>query len=39
MLGILDQAATPEEIDMPEFRLHPLKGNLAGYWSLSISGN
>ncbi|KTT01441.1 Killer protein [Pseudomonas oryzihabitans] len=39
VLGVLDQAATPEEIDMPGFRLHPLKGNLAGYWSLSISGN
>ena len=21
------------------WRLHPLKGNLAGYWSLSVSGN
>ncbi|KTT36310.1 Killer protein [Pseudomonas oryzihabitans] len=39
VLGVLDQAATPEEIDMPGCRLHPLKGNLAGYWSLSISGN
>jgi proteic killer suppression protein len=24
---------------LPGFRLHPLKGNLAGYWSVSISGN
>lgn len=38
LLGVLDQAAAPEEIDMPGFRLHPLKGNLAGYWSLSVSG-
>ena len=21
------------------WRLHPLKGNLSGYWSLSVSGN
>jgi len=39
VLGVLDQAAAPEEIDMPGFRLHPLKGDLTGYWSLSISGN
>jgi proteic killer suppression protein len=39
VLGVLDQAARPDEIDMPGFRLHPLKGKLTGYWSLSISGN
>lgn len=39
VLGVLDNAAGPEEIEMPGFRLHPLKGNLAGYWSLSVSGN
>ena len=24
---------------MPGWRLHPLKGKLAGYWSLSVTGN
>ena len=24
---------------MPGYRLHPLKGRLKGYWSISISGN
>ena len=26
-------------MDLPSFRLHPLKGGLAGYWSVSVSGN
>jgi proteic killer suppression protein len=26
-------------MDLPGFRLHPLKGDLAGYWSVSVSGN
>jgi toxin HigB-1 len=24
---------------MPGWRLHPLKGRLAGYWSLTVTGN
>ncbi|MDF1587440.1 type II toxin-antitoxin system RelE/ParE family toxin [Marinimicrococcus flavescens] len=27
-----------EEHDLPGFRLHPLKGDLAGCWSVSVSG-
>lgn len=26
-------------MDLPGFRLHPLKGELAGFWSVSVSGN
>lgn len=26
-------------MDLPGFRLHPLKGDLAGYWSVTVSGN
>ncbi len=26
-------------MDLPGYRLHPLKGDLAGYWSVSVSGN
>jgi proteic killer suppression protein len=26
-------------MDLPGLRLHPLKGNLVGYWSVSVSGN
>ncbi|MDR6227977.1 proteic killer suppression protein [Pseudomonas sp. SORGH_AS199] len=39
VLGVLDQATSSDEIDMPGFRLHPPKGKLTGYGSLSISGN
>jgi toxin HigB-1 len=31
MLARLDQATRPEQLDIPGFRLHPLKGELAGY--------
>ncbi len=24
---------------LPGFRLHPLKGSLAGFWAVSVSGN
>ena len=26
-------------MSLPGFKLHPLKGNLAGYWSVTISAN
>jgi proteic killer suppression protein len=39
LLGFLDQATTPDDLDLPGWRLHPLKGQLAGYWSLTVSGN
>lgn len=39
VLARLDQAATVEELDLPGFRLHPLRGDLAGYWSIAIRAN
>jgi proteic killer suppression protein len=40
MLHALDSATTIEEIEtVPGWRLHPLKGDLRGVWSMSISGN
>jgi proteic killer suppression protein len=39
MLAFMDQAAAPMDPDIPGWRLHPLKGNLNGYWSLTVSGN
>jgi proteic killer suppression protein len=40
MLHALDVAATIDEVEtVPGWRLHPLKGDLRGYWSLSVSGN
>ena len=26
-------------MDFPGWRLHPLRGNLAGHWSVWVSGN
>jgi proteic killer suppression protein len=39
ILARLDEASGPGSMDLPGFRLHPLKGELAGYWSVTVSGN
>jgi toxin HigB-1 len=38
-LGLLDVAETPEAVNLPGYRLHPLRGDLRGFWSIRISGN
>lgn len=38
-LADLDEASTPSDLDLPGYRLHPLKGALKGFWSISISAN
>lgn len=39
VLARLDVASAVSNMDLPGFRMHPLKGDLAGYWSVTISGN
>jgi toxin HigB-1 len=39
ILARLDQASEPENMDLPGYRLHPLKGDLARFWSVTVSGN
>jgi len=39
LLTALDVAIRPEDMDAPGYDLHPLKGDLAGHWSVSVSGN
>lgn len=39
ILARLDEATEPGSMDLPGFRLHPLKGDLAGFWAVSVSGN
>ena len=39
ILSVLDQATQPSELDNPAWRLHPLGGDLAGYWSIRVTGN
>ena len=38
-LADLDAASKPNDVDLPGYRLHPLRGDLEGLWSISISGN
>ncbi len=35
----LDGAQAPGDLDLPGYRLHQLKGDLKGVWSVTISGN
>ncbi|AKH69404.1 plasmid maintenance system killer protein [Spongiibacter sp. IMCC21906] len=39
ILTNLDQAENPDDMDLPGLRLHELKGNRKGIWSVSVSGN
>ena len=39
ILAHLDTALRPRDVDLPGYRLHPLKGGWKGYWSISVSGN
>jgi proteic killer suppression protein len=39
ILARLDWATKPEDMDLPGLRLHPLKGDLIGFWSVTIRAN
>ncbi len=38
-LAALDSAQTIDDMNIPGFRLHPLKGDMAGRWLVTVSGN
>ena len=38
-LKALDRAQQPEDMNIPGWDMHSLKGDLAGHWSVSVSGN
>jgi proteic killer suppression protein len=38
-LAALDTAHAIEDLDVPGYRLHPLKGNRKGIWSITVNGN
>lgn len=38
-LAALDTAQAVADMDIPGFRLHPLKGAMRGRWSISVNGN
>lgn len=39
ILTALDRSGGPEGIDLPGYRLHPLKGRLKGHYAVSVAGN
>jgi len=39
ILTLLDRAATPQALNLPGYRLHPLKGDLQGFWSVTVRAN
>jgi proteic killer suppression protein len=39
ILARLDRAAKPQDMDLPGWRLHPLKGEYAGNWSVTVRAN
>jgi proteic killer suppression protein len=39
ILAVLDVADVPEKMDLPGFRLHPLKGELRGFWAVTVRAN
>jgi proteic killer suppression protein len=39
ILARLDIATTPQDLDLPGYRLHPLKGDLKGFWAVTVQAN
>ncbi|MGH8157687.1 MAG: type II toxin-antitoxin system RelE/ParE family toxin [Rhodanobacter sp.] len=35
----LNQATGPQDMNIPGWQLHPLKGDLKDHWSVSVNGN
>lgn len=38
-LAALDTAQAVEDMDIPGFRLHALKGQMRGRWAITVNGN
>jgi proteic killer suppression protein len=39
VLGRLHASTSPKDMDLPGLRLHELKGNRKGTWSVTVSGS
>ncbi|HRQ65908.1 MAG TPA: type II toxin-antitoxin system RelE/ParE family toxin [Xanthomonadaceae bacterium] len=39
ILGRLNAASQPQDMNLPGLRLHELKGNRSGTWAVQVSGN
>ncbi|MGD9731499.1 MAG: type II toxin-antitoxin system RelE/ParE family toxin [Desulfamplus sp.] len=39
ILARLDASQTSDDMNLPGLNLHPLHGDLKGFWALAVSGN
>ena len=39
ILARLNASREPRDMNLPGLRLHPMSGDLTGFWSVSVSGN
>ncbi len=39
LLAYLETAKTIDDLNIPSLRLHPMKGEYKGYWSITIRAN
>ena len=39
ILFVLNRARSPEDMNLPGFRLHRLKGDLKAFWSVTVRAN
>jgi len=39
ILARLNQSRAPSDMEAPGFRLHPLKGELKGFWAVTVKAN
>ena len=39
ILFVLDEARSLQDLAIPRYKLHPLKGDRKGYWSLTVKAN
>ena len=38
-MAALNRAKVPTDMAVPNWKLHALKGNLAGHWAITVNGN
>jgi proteic killer suppression protein len=39
ILSVLDQAESIQDVAIPRYRLHTLKGDRKGYWAVTVKAN
>lgn len=39
ILTVLDDALSPQDLGLPAYHLHPLKGDMKGFWAVTVRAN